>query len=118
MISQDTDAELRFLSTAFGAVETPGSRMLDADGDIGHAEVEIGDCAADAGARVVTRPTALAFGEIVARVRDPQGHLWWVHQHVEDVPISELTRRMSEPDAQEAVDYVQRTLRQELQGRG
>jgi uncharacterized glyoxalase superfamily protein PhnB len=29
-----------------------------------------------AGARPVTHPTELAFGERVARVRDPQGHLW------------------------------------------
>jgi uncharacterized glyoxalase superfamily protein PhnB len=43
VISRDTDAELRFLGSAFGAVETPGSRMLDPDGDIGHVEVELGE---------------------------------------------------------------------------
>jgi uncharacterized glyoxalase superfamily protein PhnB len=43
MISRDTDAEVRFLTSVFGAVETPGSRMLDAEGDIGHVEVELGD---------------------------------------------------------------------------
>ena len=104
VISHDTDAEVRWLATVFGAVETPGSRMLDPDGDIGHVEVEIGDsvimlfdakpgwpltpahlrvyvgdvaaavdAAVAAGARVVTRPTLLAFGERVARIRDPQG---------------------------------------------
>jgi uncharacterized glyoxalase superfamily protein PhnB len=43
VISRDTDAEVRFLTAVYNAVETPGSRMLDADGDIGHVEVELGD---------------------------------------------------------------------------
>ena len=42
VISRDTDAEVRFLTSVFGGVETPGSRMLDPDGDIGHVEVELG----------------------------------------------------------------------------
>ncbi len=146
VISRDTDAEVRFLTSVFGGAETPGSRMLDADGDIGHVEVEIGDSvimlfdakpswpstpahlrvyvdnvaaaverAVAAGARVVTRPTMLAFGERVARVRDPQGHLWWVHEQVEDVAPDELGSRFADPAAQEAMSYVQRTLRDELE---
>jgi PhnB protein len=83
---------LCFLETVFGAVETPGSRMLDAAGRIAHVELEIGDWpptpahlrvyvtdadeafehALAAGARVVTVPTELPFGERVARLRDPQ----------------------------------------------
>ena len=117
VISRDTDAEVRWLTAVFGAVETPGSRMLDPDGDIGHVEVEVGDSvimlfdakpgwpptpaylrvyvgdvtaavdqAVAAGARVVTKPTLLAFGERVARVRDPEGHLWWLHEQVEAGP--------------------------------
>jgi PhnB protein len=145
VISRDTAAELRFLASALMAVETPGSRMLDADGDIGHVEVEIGDSvlmlfdakpawpatpahlrvyvddamatverAVAAGARVVTRPTLLAFGERVARIRDPQGHLWWLHEHVEDVPPDEMMTRFADPAAQEAMAYVQQSLRDEL----
>ena len=145
VISRDTDAEVRFLTAVFNAVETPGSRMLDADGDIGHVEVELGDSvimlfdakqgwpptpahlrvyvddvaatvewAVAAGARVVTLPTLLAFGERVARVRDLQGHLWWVHERVEDVSPDELVSRFSDPAAQEAMAYVQGTLRDEL----
>lgn len=145
VISRDTDAEVRFLTSVFGAVETPGSRMLDQDGDIGHVEVELGDSvvmlfdakagwpstpahlrvyvgdvattveqAVAAGARVVTRPTLLAFGERVARVRDPQGHLWWLHERVEDVSPDELASRFAAPSALEAMAYVQRTLREEL----
>src|SRR6266550_1148735 len=144
VISRDTDAEVRFLTAVFGAVETPGSRMLDPDGDIGH--VEIGDAAimlfdakpgwpptpahlrvyvgdvvsaveqaVAAGARAVTHPTMLAVGERVARVRDPQGHLWWLHEQVEDVAPEELASRFADPAAREAMAYVQRTLREELE---
>lgn len=149
VISHDSDAEVRFLARVFGAVETAGSRMLDADGDIGHVEVELGDTvimlfdakpgwpatpahlrvyvndvaaaverATAAGARVVTRPTLLAFGERVARIRDPQGHLWWLHERVEEVPADEMVRRFADPAAQEAMAYVQRTLHEELAAPG
>lgn len=146
VISRDTDAEVRFLTAAFGAVETPGSRMLGSDGDIDHVEVEVGDSvimlfdakpgwpptpahlrvyvgdvvaaveqAIAAGARVVTQPTMLVFGERVARVRDPQGHLWWMHERVEEVAPEELASRFADRAAQEAMAYVQRTLREELE---
>ena len=145
VISRDTDEEVRFLTSVFGAIETPDSRMLDPDGDIAHVEVELGDTvimlfdakpgwpptpahlrlyvddvaasvqrAVASGARVVTRPTLLPFGESVARVRDPQGHLWWLHERIEDVPPDELASRFSEPAALEAMAYVQRSLREEL----
>ena len=107
MISRDTDAEVHFLTAVFNAVETPGSRMLDADGDMGHVEVELGD----SGHHAVRRQ---AFGERVARVRDPQGHLCWVHERVEDVSPDDLVSRFSDPAAQEAMAYVQGTLRDEL----
>jgi len=145
VISADTEAEIAFMEAAFGAKETPGSRMVGPDGLIGHVEVELGgsvvllfdarpewpalpshlrvyvaaadetvDRAVGAGARVVTRPTDLAFGERVARVRDPQGHLWWIHQHVEDVDPDDLGARFADPSALEAMDYVQRSLTEEL----
>jgi PhnB protein len=145
LISRDTDAEVRFLTNVLGAVETPGSRVLDPDGDIGHVVVEIGDIAimlfdakppwpairahlrvyvgdvvsaveraVAAGARVVTRPTLLASGERVARVRDLQGHLWWLREQAEHVAPGELGSRCADPAAQEAMAYVQRTLREEL----
>ena len=58
------------------------------------------------------RPFSL-FGESVARIRDPEGHLWWLHEH-RDVPPEEMAVRFSDPAALEAMAYVQRTLRQEL----
>ena len=72
------------------------------------------DRAVAAGARVVTRPTLLAFGERVARVRDPEGHLWWLHERVEEVAPDEVVSRFGDPAALEALAYVQRTLRAEL----
>jgi hypothetical protein len=63
---------------------------------------------------VVTNPTLLAFGERIARIRDPQGHLWWLHERVEEVAPDELVSRYADPAAQEAMAYVQRTLREEL----
>jgi PhnB protein len=147
VISSDTDAEIAFLTTVFGAKETPGSRMLGPDGRIGHVEVELDDAvillfdaqpdwpptpahlriyvastrdtfdrALAAGARAVTRPTDLAFGERVARVRDPQGHLWWIHQRLEDVAVEELGERFADPSAQQAMTYVQESLASELSG--
>ena len=149
VISSDTEAEIAFLGAAFDAQETPGSRMLDPDGRIGHVEVELGDAvimlfdaqpewrstpahlrvyvadtketfdrAVAAGARSVTRPTELAFGERVARVRDPQGHLWWIHQRVEDVAVVELGRRSADPSAQQAMAYVQQSLASEMRRTG
>ena len=70
--------------------------------------------AVGAGARAVTHPTELAFGERVARVRDPQGHLWWIHQRVEDVAVAELGKRFADPSAQQAMAYVQQSLASEL----
>lgn len=67
-----------------------------------------------AGAREVTRPTDLVFGERVARVRDPQGHLWWIHQRVEDVSAADLAARFAHPAALEAMTYVQDSLTTEL----
>jgi PhnB protein len=63
---------------------------------------------------VVTRPTLLAFGERVARVRDPQGHLWWIHERVEEVDPEEMARRFAEPSFQRDMAYVQESLSDEL----
>jgi PhnB protein len=74
------------------------------------------DRALVAGARAVTRPTDLAFGERVARVRDPQGHLRWIHQRFEDVAVEDLAKRFADPSAQQAMTYVQQSLISEMSG--
>lgn len=72
--------------------------------------------ALQSGARSVTEPTDLAFGERVARVRDPQGHLWWIHQRLEDVDAGDLAERFADHAAQQAMAYVQQSLTEELSG--
>jgi PhnB protein len=79
---------------------------------------DVFDRAVAAGARAVTRPTELPFGERVARLRDPQGHLWWVHQRFEDVDPGELADRLADQSAKEAMAYVQQSLSNELSGTG
>jgi PhnB protein len=144
IISADTPAEVEFLSEVFGATER-GERMLNPDGSVGHAEVAIGDSvlmlfdaptgrhlptylrvyvddladvvdrAVAMGARVVTEPSELFWGDHVARFRDPQGHLWWVFQQpAEPLDESAIGRRMARPDFAEAMDYAQKTLLDEL----
>jgi PhnB protein len=112
VISPDTDAEVRFLTSVFGAVETPGSRMLDPDGDIGHVEVEIGDSVIMLfDAKPGWPPTRAYLRVYVADV----AHLWWLHERVEDVALDELANRFADPAAQEAMAYVQSSLREELE---
>jgi PhnB protein len=147
VISRDTDAEIRFLSRVFGAQERGARMVNDdgtvahAEIQVGesvvlmfdaqpgwpelpaHVRIYVDDVASSveeavaAGARVVTRPTELAFGEIVARVRDPQGHLWWMHQRVEELDPEEMNRRFGDPSFIEAMAYVQESLTEELSGR-
>ena len=76
------------------------------------------DRAVASGAHPVTRPTDLAFGERVARVRDPQGHLWWIHQRVEDVVPEQMLDRFADPAAQQAMAYVEQSLADEMVGTG
>jgi uncharacterized glyoxalase superfamily protein PhnB len=144
VISADTDAEITFLTEVFGALETPGARIMT-DGRVNHAEVTLAGstlllfdsgsgwsptpahlrvyvddlrrvlaAAAERGARVVTEPADMPFGDVVGRFRDPQGHLWWVHEHVEDVAVDEMMRRFGEPVYQQAMAVVGDTLVAEL----
>lgn len=147
IISRDTAAELTFLSAVFGATEKPGSRIMNGDKinhveidlagaalmlfDAGsswpltpaHTRIYVTDLneaigqAEALGARIVTQPRELPFGDIVARIRDPQGHLWWVHQHVEDVGLDEMNRRFGEDKYLDALAYVGDTLQQEMERR-
>jgi PhnB protein len=144
IISRDTVAEIEFLGAVFDAVERADARimngdkvghaeidlagmallMFDSDADWpptpAHMRVYVEDlqrtlrAATERGARVVTEPTELAFGDVVARFRDPQGHLWWIHQHVEDVDPAELGQRFQQEAAVTAMVYVAESLQQEM----
>ncbi|WP_423066009.1 VOC family protein [Devosia sp. CN2-171] len=67
-----------------------------------------------AGAVEVTKPTLLAFGDRVARVRDPLGNIWWLQQHVEDVSEAEMQQRWTDPNWSAPMEYVQHSLAQAL----
>jgi PhnB protein len=144
VISADTAAEIDFLTAVFDAVETPGARfvvdgrighaevalagttvmLFDAGPDWAptpsHIRVYVADvrgtlAAAEArGARIVSPATEMPFGDIAARFRDPQGHLWWVHQHVEDVPPEEMVRRFGEPRYADALAAFGQSLIDEM----
>lgn len=70
--------------------------------------------ALDNGSVAVTTPTELFFGDRVARVRDGQGHLWWIHQRIETVAPEEMGRRAQQQSALDAMAYVQGSLVSEL----
>lgn len=66
--------------------------------------------ALEAGATEVTKPTLLAFGDRVARVRDPLGNIWWLQQRVEEVSETEMQSRWTDPRWSEPMHYVQHSL--------
>jgi PhnB protein len=72
------------------------------------------DRAVSAGARVVTDLADSAWGDRGGRVRDPLGNIWWVIQHVEDVPPAEMVPRMAEPKYRDAMADAQSSLDREL----
>jgi uncharacterized glyoxalase superfamily protein PhnB len=133
------------MKQAFGAEEL--ARIYSDDGTIGHAEVQIGDArvmafdwrgewetpsflrlyvadgdavfqrALAAGATVVTAMTDLFWGDRVGRVRDPLGNIWWIQTRREALGPEETANRADDPQYQEAMHYLQRSLDRELRGR-
>lgn len=105
-------AEVRIGDAVIMAFDVPGGvtpqpafiRLYVADARRGFAR------ALEAGAIEVTKPTLLAFGDRVARVRDPLGNIWWLQQHIEDVSEAEMQSRWTDPRWSEPMDYAQRSL--------
>ncbi|KAB2346092.1 VOC family protein [Actinomadura rudentiformis] len=64
--------------------------------------------AVEAGGTSITEVTHLAFGDLVGRVRDPFGNVWWIQTRIEDVTEEELARRWTDPEFVKAMEYVQR----------
>lgn len=76
-------------------------RLFMPDGEAAYQQ------ALEAGATSVTRPTHLFFGDVVSRVRDPFGNVWWIHEHIEDVSQEESIRRLQDPEWIARMEYVQ-----------
>jgi PhnB protein len=138
VVTKDTRRLLEFIRQAFDAEEL--GRVEVEGGAIGHAEARIGGSiimmfdspfpvatpgllrlyvedadatfrrAVAAGATPVTRPTELAWGDRVGRVRDPLGNLWWIQERVEEPTPEEAARRFQDPKFTEAMRYLQSTL--------
>ena len=89
-----------------------------------YLRVYVADCAEVlrratlAGARIVTEPTDLFFGDRIGRFSDPWGNLWWVHTHVAEPSPEDLAAAAGTPEAAEALRYVEETLEAEMQRRG
>ncbi|MFI7109599.1 VOC family protein [Nonomuraea sp. NPDC050227] len=136
IISRDTAGLIDWLKTAFDAVELgrmtgPDGEVQHAEARIGDAVVMMFDArpewpatpgflrlyvpdaeavhrrAVEAGGTSVTDVTHLFFGDLVGRVRDPWGNLWWIQTHVEDVSAEEAERRLTDPGFVRAMEYVQ-----------
>ncbi|MEV6888520.1 VOC family protein [Kribbella sp. NPDC051137] len=63
-----------------------------------------------AGGTVVTEPTHLFWGDVVARVHDPYGNLYWLQTRIEDVTPEEMTRRLTDEKFVRAMEYVQSAI--------
>ena len=61
-----------------------------------------------AGGVSISEVTHLAFGDLVGRVRDPFGNVWWIQTHIEDVTPEEMERRFGDPGFTAAMEYMQR----------
>ncbi len=143
IISSDTPQLIDFLIAAFDGIElgrtpNPDGSIGHAEIRIGDAVVLAFDAphgiapmrafirlyvqdarkgfarALEAGATEVTKPTLLAFGDRVARVRDPLGNIWWLQQRVEEVSESEMQQRWGDPRWSEPMAYVQNSLAEAL----
>ena len=138
VVTKDTRRLLEFVAKAFDGEEL--GRMEMQDGSIGHAEARIGDSivmmfdspfpiptpgllrlfvddadavfrrAVEAGATPVTRPTDLAWGDRVGRVRDPLGNIWWIQERIDEPTPEELAVRFADPTFTQAMEYVRSTL--------
>jgi uncharacterized glyoxalase superfamily protein PhnB len=144
LISRDSASEISFLIAAFGGSEVSASRVMDGDvvrhAEVSlagssvlmfdaapgwpptpaHMRLYVDDldatlrAATAAGAAVVTEPTTMPFGDVVARLRDPQGHRWWLHQHVEDVSVEEMSRRFADPETGARMNHLTDSLDKEM----
>jgi PhnB protein len=136
MISPDTAALMDYLTRAFGAKELfrladENGVIGHAEMQLGDAKVMMFDARSDwpptpaflrlyvedahathrqaieAGGTSVTEVTHLAWGDLVGRVRDPLGNLYWIQTRIEDVTEDELAARYSDPAFLQAMEYVQ-----------
>lgn len=86
-------------------------RLYVADGDAVYQR------ALEAGGTSVTEMTELFFGDRVGRVCDPAGNIWWIQTRAVDLAPEDMAQRAQEQAFNSAMQYVQRSLDQELSRR-
>lgn len=131
LIVKDADKLIDFLKNAFGAKEI--HRSLKPEGQIMHAEVQIGDSrimmaeasdqitapvllylyvedvdsvykqAIKAGGVSLGEPMDQFYGDRSGGVQDPSGNHWWIGTHVEDITPEEMKKREEEFRQKQAV---------------
>jgi PhnB protein len=73
-----------------------------------------------AGARAVTKPTMLAFGDKVGRIADPFGNVWWIQERIEDMSHedpNEMMMKLKDASDEKSMKYVEDSLHAELKKR-
>jgi uncharacterized glyoxalase superfamily protein PhnB len=147
IVTSDSAKAIAFIEEAFGGTELDGrftteeGRIDHAEVRVGDSVVMLFDSHDDwpvmpallrlfiagvdavferaiaAGAAAVTEPRTHAWGDRVARVRDPLGNIWWLQERLEEVPLQEMGERLGQPEYLEAMRYTQETLDHELSSR-
>ena len=124
----DAQAFIEFATRAFGARERSAMKdeqgaIRHAEIEIGDSRVMLSqatdeyrpsplamhlyvvDCdatysaAIEAGAESTMEPADQFYGDRMAGVRDPEGQIWWIATHVEDVPQEKIERRAKAANA-------------------
>ena len=124
LVVEDVNAQIEFMKKAFGAAETekiqgPDGAVMHAEVKIGDSSIMLGQArdqqepmptclylyvedmeavyksSLAAGGESIIEPTDMFYGDRNAGVKDPQGNLWWIATHIEDVSSEELHRRAS-----------------------
>lgn len=147
IVTSDSAKTIAFIEQAFGGAELEGrftteeGRIDHAEVRIGDSVVMLFDTHDDwpvmpallrlyladvdavfdralkAGAAAVTEPRTHAWGDRVARVRDPLGNIWWLQERLEEVALEEMGQRLGQPEYLDAMRYTQETLDHELRSR-
>jgi PhnB protein len=120
----DASATVAFCKKAFGAklrmkMPAPGGKLMHAELEIGDSVVMLSDAMSEparvsslflyvpdvdktvskaikAGATVMMPVADQFWGDRMGRVVDPQGNLWTIATHVEDVPEAEMKKRQKQ----------------------
>jgi len=126
LVVRDAEKELAFLTKAFGAVPThpphkrPDGKIMHAEMKIGDSRVMLGEATEEwpptanslylyvpdvdatykhalaAGAQSTMEPMDQFYGDRSGGVMDPNGNIWWIATHKENVSADEMQHRTEE----------------------